>query len=221
MKRTVWSFFVSGLLLAFMAGSCFGFDDEGFQIWSSASGAFKINKDWKVKVQEEIKLGNDGGNLYYHHTDIGFIYSGFADWLDLGVNYRHIHEKDSNDRWREERRPHFNIKFKTKFMGLDLSDNSIFEYRSRKHKEDVWRYRNEFMIKFPEFKDLPLQPYVADEVFVDLNRGDFLKNRIYAGVYYKLAKNIKAEVYYMRQETRSSSGWKSLGVLGTTLNISF
>ena len=104
------------------------------------------------------------------------------------------------------RRPHFNIKFKTKFAGLDLSDNSRFEYRVGKHKEDVWRYRNKFMIKFPAFKELPLQLYLADEVFIDMNQGNFETNRLYAGVYYKVAKSIKADIFYLWQSKKSSTG---------------
>ena len=102
MKRIIFSILILVLMLALSANNCLGFEDEGFQWWTSAGGSLRINKDWDVKVQEEIRLGNDGGNLYYHHTDIGFIYSGLADWLELSFNYRHIHEKDSKDEWRPE-----------------------------------------------------------------------------------------------------------------------
>ncbi len=208
--------------IVMMTTACFGFDDEGFQYWSSAGTSFDIYKDWKVSLEEELRFGDDGGNLYYEHSDLGFMYGGLADWVDLGANFRLVYEKDSNDKWRRENRPHLNITFKNQIFGLDVSDRSRFEYRDKENKDDVWRYRNKVTVKLPiEITALKLKPYFADEFFVTLNDDNVDKNRFYSGVSLKLTGKIKANVYYLWQSSRSGNKWKDINALGTQLKIAF
>jgi len=193
-----------------------------FQYWSSANVSLDIDKDWKITFAEEFRLGDDAGHLYYHHSDLGFVYKSLADWIDLGVNYRKVFERDSKDKWRQENRPHLNVMLKGKLFGLDLSDRSRFEYRDRENKKDLWRYRNKVSVKLPlELTSLKLQPYLADEVFINFDEEDFNKNRLYAGLSLKLSKNIKGEVYYLWQSSKSGGDWKNINVLGTGLKFYF
>ena len=202
--------------------SCFAYDDKGFQLWNSASASFDINNEWKGKIDEEFRLGNDGGHLYYQHSDIGFTYTGLADWLDLGFNYRYVFEKDSKDKWREENRPHFNLTVRGQPFGLDVSNRSRFEYREREVKEDVWRYRNKVTIKLPlKLTDLKLQPYVADEFFITLNDDNIDRNRLYFGLPLKLSGNYKTDLFYLWQSSRSGKEWKDISVVGIYLKFTF
>ena len=68
---------------------CAGFGDGDFQYWSSATAKFDINKNWYGTVEEEFRIGDDAGRLYYRHTDLG-VATNLADWLTLGLNFRHI-----------------------------------------------------------------------------------------------------------------------------------
>lgn len=202
--------------------SCFAYDDEGFQLWSSAGASFDINKEWKGKFDEEFRLGNDGGHLYYQHSDIGFIYTGLADWLNLGFNYRYVNEKDSKDQWREENRPHFNVTVKSRLFGLDVSDRSRFEYRDRESKENVWRYRNKVTVKLPfEIDTFKLQPYIADEVFITLNDDNIDRNRLYFGLPLTLSQKFKTDIFYLWQSSRSGREWKDISVIGVYLKFYF
>ena len=40
--------------------------------------------------EERIKVRDTGGELYYHHFDLGFVYKSTADWIDVGVNFRKV-----------------------------------------------------------------------------------------------------------------------------------
>ncbi len=202
--------------------SCFGYDDEGFQHWSTAGVSSDINKDWQCVFEEEFRLGDDGGHLYYHHSDLGFIYKSFADWIDLGFNYRQVFEKDGKGKWRQENRPHINITLKARWFDLNVSNRARFEYRDRENKEDVWRYRNKVTVKFPlKLTKFDLQPYVADEVFITLNDDNIDRNRFYAGTSFNLSKDIKANIFYLWQSSRSAKEWKDINVLGTQLKFLF
>ena len=83
-------FFAALICGGFLSQACFAYDDGDFQSWSSVGASFDINKDWKCTFDEEFRLGDDAGELYYHHSDLGFVYKSFSDWLDLGFNYRGI-----------------------------------------------------------------------------------------------------------------------------------
>jgi len=223
MKAKNWPCFVATVIaVLFISEFCFAYDDTGFQWWSKAGVSYDINKDWKVTFEEEFKLGDDGGHLYYHHSDLGFVYKSFADWIDLGFNFREAFEKDSAGEWRQENRPHLNITLKGKLFDLDLSDRSRFEYCDRENKKDLWRYRNKFTVKFPlELTGLKLQPYLADEVFINFDEEGYNRNRLYSGVSFKLSKNLEGNIFYLWQSSRSSGDWKDINVLGVGLKYRF
>jgi len=223
MKVRNWVFFVvMAMAVLVISETCFAYDDGDLQYWSTASASFDIDKDWKFTFKEEFRLKESGGHLYHHHSDIGFVYKNLADWIDLGFNYRQVFEKDSKGRWRQENRPHLNVTLKGKLFDLDLSNRSRLEYRDRENKKDVWRYRNKVTVKLPfELTELKLKPYLADEVFITLNDDNVDRNRLYVGASFKLAKNLKGDVFYLRQSSRSSSGWTDINVIGTQLKFSF
>ena len=223
MKAKNWTgFAVIVIAILLISETCFASDDGDFQYWSKAGASFDIDKDWKFTFAEEFRLGNDAGDFYRHHSDLGLVYKSLVDWIDLGFNLRWVFEKDSEDKWRQENRPHLNITVKGKLYDFDVSDRSRFEYRDRENKKDFWRYRNKVTVKLPlELTALKLQPYLADEVFINFNEDDFNRNRLYSGLSLNLSKNIKAEVYYLWQSSRSGGDWKDLNVLGTQLKFSF
>lgn len=223
MKVKNWAcFVVTVITVVLISEICFAFDDEGFQYWSTAGFSFDIDKDWKVTFEEEFRLGDDGGHLYYQHSDLGLVYKNFGDWIDLGLNYRQIFEKDSKGKWRPENSPHFNITLKGRLFDLDLSNRARFQYRDRENKKDVWRYRNKVTVKLPlELTKLKLQPYLANEVFINLDEEGYNRNRLYSGVSFKLSKNLKGNVFYLWQSSKSGGGWKNVNVIGTGLKFYF
>jgi len=219
-NRTLFT--ITAIITMLTSGICFAVDDNDFQYWSSASLSFDIHKDWKAIVTEELRLGESAGNLYYHHTEVGFVYSGLADWLDLGFDYRQVYGKDSSGSWMEEHRAQMNATLKGNLLGFDFTDRSRFEYRDRENTDDGWLYRNKLTLKFPmELTSLKLKPYIADEVFFILDEADYTANRVYAGFSIDLAKNLKGGFFYMWQTTRTSGTYIDINVIGTNLIFSF
>lgn len=224
MNLRKWIFTAALAIFLSVYQSCFAFNNGDFQYWSGANASVGIYKNWKAVFEEEFRLGDNAERLFYHHSDIGFVYSGFADWLDLGFNYRQVYEKDSGGfgKWRQENRPHFNLTVKGKLFGLDVSDRSRIEYRHRENSDDFWRYRNKATVKFPlKLTSLKMQPYIADEVFFSSNGQGFDRNRFYAGFTIPLLKCLSGDVYYMIQTSKSDSEWTDTNVFGTALKFSF
>jgi len=215
-------FVVTAITVVLISGVCFASDDGDFQYWNTTDISFDVNNNWKVTFQEELRFGESGRRLYYQHYEPGLTYSGLAKWIDLGFNYRQVIERDSKGKWKLEDQPNLNVTLKGKMFGLDVSDKSRIEYRILEDRKDVWRYRNKFTVKLPfELTELKLQPYVADEIFVPLDDVDINTNRLYAGVPFKLTKNIGCDIYYLWQSTKSNGGWTDVDVLGTALKFSF
>jgi len=214
-------FVVTVVTIVLISEVCFASDDGDLQYWSTAGVSFDIDKDWKFKFEEEFRFGDNAGH-FYRHSDFGVVYKSFADWIDLGFNYRQVFEKDSKGQWRQENRPHLNVTLKSKLFGFDLSDRSRLEYRDREIKKDIWRYRNKLTIRLPlEFTELKLKPYLADEVFINLDEEGYNRNRLYGGVSFKLSKNLTGDIFYLWQSSRSGGSRKDINVLGTALKFYF
>ena len=124
--------------------------------------------------------------------------------------------------WSRENRPHLNITFKGRLGTFDFSDRSRFEYRETEHIDDRWRYVNRFEINFPlELTQCKFRPYIADQVYINMDGSGFEKNRIYAGVTFDLSEELESELYYVRQWSKSLGHWKELNALGFQLKIFF
>jgi len=199
----------------------FSFGDGDFQYWNTESISKKINDDWKIALEQEFRWGDNARNPYYNHSDLGIVYSGLASWLDVGINYRHVHEEKSND-WKVENRPHLNADVKWKLFDVAFSNRGRLEYRNREDADNYWRYRNKFSIKLPlQLTKLEIQPYLADEIFYDFDVETLNRNRLYGGFGFKIIKNLKGEIYYLWERTEKSDKWNDINVLGTKLKLSF
>lgn len=202
------------------SGSSIAFDDGDFQYWNSESATWKIDKDWKMRLEEEFKFGDNATDFYYQHSDLGIMYTGIGNWLDLGINYRLIFEEDDRD-WDYENRPHYNAILKYKLGDLSFSNRNRFEHRFIEDSANKWRYRNKATIKLPKMTQLEIQPYIADEIFIDFEKDELDKNRLYGGVSMKIYKNLKGDIFYLWQTTDQGDDWLDYNVLGSKLKLAF
>ena len=216
MKRM---FVIVGVAL-FLMTTVYAYDDGDFQIWNTENQEFKVNKESRITLEEEFRWGDDAGDFYYHHYDTGFIHS-FNQNLDLQANYRQVYEKKKGE-FKEESRPHLNATLKFELYAFKLDDRNRIEYQHFDYKTDTWRYRNKFAVKFPwKLTRLEIQPYVADEIFVELEDGSLSRNRLYSGLEFTIIKHIKGGVYYLLQSSKSSTQWVDAYVTGTKLKLIF
>lgn len=201
-------------------GLASAYDDGDFQVWHTQNQEFKVNKESKMTLEEEFRWEDDAGDLYYQHYDAGFVYSLNKN-LDLGINYRQVYEK-KGDKFKEENRPHVNATLKWDLWGFRFEDRNRLQYRHFDYQSDLWQYRNKFALKFPwKFAKFEIQPYLADEIFLDFRNKAFSRNRFYVGLGMSFTKNLKGEIYYLLQSSRSGNAWTDANVLGTKLKLVF
>ncbi|MFC1667685.1 DUF2490 domain-containing protein [Candidatus Omnitrophota bacterium] len=210
-------------LIAPFSRTCLAFDDEDWQYWATVKVSTKLSDEWKAGIEEEFRRGDDMSNPYYNHADVGFSYSGLADWFVFSLNYRHIKEEKSND-WKTEYRPHLNGTIKWEWQDFSFSNRSRFEFRERQDADEVWQYRNKISAKFPiSFTKHKIQPYIADETFFDSDSKELNRNRLYSGLSFKIFKSLKGDIFYLWQRSKSSSSgkWTDYNVVGTKLKLTF
>ncbi|MDD4899326.1 MAG: DUF2490 domain-containing protein [Candidatus Omnitrophica bacterium] len=219
MKLTKILFF--GSFLIGIALRAYAFDDGDFQIWNQETQEKKISNNTRITAEEEFRLGNNAGNFYYQHYDLGIVHD-FNKFLGAGFGFRYVLEKSNSPKFQEEDMPYLLGLLNWELAGTKFNSRSRFEYRHFDYKSDFWRYRNKITARFPwKFTKLEIQPFLADEGFLTFNRVMFSENRFYAGVGMSLTKNLKLDIYYLLRSNRSSGNWNNANVFGTSLKISF
>jgi len=216
------NFCLIGLILA-LTTCAHAWDDHDFQVWNTDTQDFKLNKKLKATLEEEFRWADNASIFYYHHYDIGVSYV-VNKYLAVGGGYRHIYELRKG-KFKLENDPYMTATLSVEKRGFSLDSRNRLEYRHFDYQDDLWRYRNKFTLKFPwKITKLEIQPYVSNEIFVvfgDNIKSDFNQNRFSAGLGMKLTKNIKAEIYYMLQSSKSSDIWKDTNILGTKIKLAF
>ncbi|MBM3248555.1 MAG: DUF2490 domain-containing protein [Candidatus Omnitrophica bacterium] len=218
MKKEI--LFIIGLVM-FLATKIYAYDDGDFQVWNTDTEELKINKDLKLALEEEFRWGDNANEFYYQHYDVGFTYS-LEKWLNTGGGYRHVYELKKG-KFKLENEPYLTATLLWDLEGLKFEDRSRLEYRHFDYQDDSWRYRNKITAKLPcKFTKMDIQPYLSDEIFISFNGiSEMNQNRFSSGFAMNLTKNLKAEIYYMLQTTKSSGHWLDANILGTKLKFTF
>ena len=218
MKRI--SFILIGLMLMLVT-RIYAYDDHDFQVWNTNVEELKISKDSKIAFEEEFRWGDNASEFYYHHYDIGFFYN-LKKYLNIGGGYRHAYELKKG-KFKLENEPYVTATLLWGLLGFKFEDRNRMEYRHFDYQVGSWRYRNKVTMKLPwKFTKMEIQPYLSDEIFVGFGTiCELNQSRFSSGLGMNLTKNIKAEIYYMLQSSKTSGEWVDANVLGTKLKIAF
>lgn len=207
-----------GLVCA-LAMSCICFaDDEGDQFWAVASFSFRLSDDWNMKIREHFRF-HDGE--YSEQFNEAHFSHPLSTPLNLGVGFLQTNKKDSVGKWQYENRPYGELTVKWNLWGLKWSDRNRLVFRDFKGKKDIFRYRNRVKAAWGEdVFDLPLRPYVAEEVFIEEESG-YNQNRISAGVVWDVNKLLDIDVFVMHRSDKKDSDWDDVFVIGIETIFSF
>ncbi|NOZ03050.1 MAG: hypothetical protein GXO92_00370 [FCB group bacterium] len=69
------------------------------------------------------------------------------------------------------------------------------------------------------FSSWKLVPYLADEIFYDLEEKELNKNRFYLGVESRKIGFVKPAIYLMRQSSLKNDKWTYFDVLGVKFSF--
>ncbi len=197
-----------------------GLNAEGdWQAWYGMACSARSGK-WKLKVEDEIRAGDDLRLMYYNHLDFGLTRS-MLSWLDLGASFRVIEEK-KNGAWEVENRPYVDASLKWRLGGWDFNDRNRLEYRELENAPNRWRYRNKLTV-YPPIAGLDgrIKPYAADEIYQDLSGKGFERNRVYLGSECRLTEWLKGDLYYLWQASYQGEEWVDVNIIGLKVEARF
>ena len=219
MRKSIYSAVV--ILLA--AKCCFAYTGPNPRNSNIKAGTVKLDRSWNLTFDHDYIAGDNDEDLCFTHSDMGLVYKGLMDGLELGVNYTQVYERTDAEPWKAIDRPHMNVTLHGQILALDVSSASRFEYRDQETQKDFWRYRNKFAVKFPSLlKAVKLQPYLAHDFFVDLtSTSDFARNGLSSGISFKLSRNLTGDFYYRWHTSRYDGIWYDYRILGTVIKIVF
>jgi len=220
MKMKKFAMAAMAAILA-VTGTAYGYQDGDFQIWHTEVQEAGLKQSTKIIAEEEFRYGDRASELYYHHYDIGLAYD-FSKNLTTSINYRQIYEGEKG-KFKPEFRPRIDVIPKFELYGFAIEDRNRLELRLYDdNREDAMQYRNKLSVKAPwKFTRFNIRPYVADEVFVNMNSLTWRRNRFSTGVTFDAVKHLKGEVYYMLQDTKKSGRWTSADILGLKVKVVF
>jgi hypothetical protein len=194
-----------------------------FEYWPKAFVRVPLDdeKQWQLSLEQWLTFNHGASRFKDSQTDIWLYYFGLADWLGVGAGYKRVYTHTSDD-WTTEDRPQFDAIVKTKVDGFGVIDRSRFEFRFPEGQDFVVRYRNRLTVVSPvTFTPLKIEPYVAEEVFINCDEQGYNQNRLYGGVYIPLHEKVRLELFYIWKLDKVHDQWQPTNVLGTWVYFQF
>ena len=208
-------------IMILAAVNAYGYPDGDFQIWHTEGQSVSLKDRTKLAFEEEFRYGNDASEFFYHHYDVGLSYDVNKN-LSTKIAYRQIYAGEKG-KFKPEFQPNINVTPKYEFYGFKIEDNNRFDLKLfDDNRTDGVEYRNKLLIKAPwKLPPLKIEPYVSNEIFVDLNGVAWRRNRFSAGITFDLVKSLKGDIYYMLEDAKKSGKWTSANILGLKANLAF
>ena len=212
---------MTAVLLAGLSGvSLFGFEDGDLQYWPRISIQGRLNNRFTIGMENEIRIGAQITDLYFHHTDFG-LQVRLASWMNCSVNYRSVFSENGKI-WIMEKRPHFNFIVKWKAARVNWSHRSRFECRMISDQKPIWRYRDQMSLSVPtKIHKIKAEPYVSDEINIDDKSRELNRNRLYLGVKIKNQNKVIYDFYYLQEKNKKDDKWTGIHVIGSKLIFTF
>lgn len=105
---------------------------------------------------------------------------------------------------------------------FSFQNRSRLEYRNREEGEDIWRYRNRLQVVLPVVKPgFPVVPYIAEEVFIDLDGEGLNQNRIYIGGKIPLGNRVQLDAFYLWKASEKDDDWEDTSIVSLTVSLGF
>lgn len=223
LKVVLMGFFAVMLI----AGSCLparAADGPRFRYANSL--AKTINQDWGVSLYSEFDTDRDRGHdLNGIDQEFTVSYTGLASWLSLGPGVGYWDAK-GNGTWENTVYPYGFITFQKTFLGLSFNDRNRFDAEVPEHGEEGLVYRNGLTIATARtWTKLELQPYVSDEIFYSCLLKRLVDNQAFAGVNFKIIKNVNGALFFMMESSNNhqidGSHWKKTPMVGLSTSVNF
>jgi hypothetical protein len=188
------------------------------QVWNDVQITVPLNQQFDFLMTGTLRIGRHVHRPVDERLGFGFSYKA-GKYLTLAPSYTYLRTQPTRGKNQSEDRLSFAATISAPAGKFTLTDRNLFEHRYRHQQGISTRYRNRFQVQHPfKLGDMPLNWFIADEVFYDWSFNDWVRNRFTIGVSRKFNKHFTADLYYLRQNDGHSSPG-DIHVLGTTFRF--
>jgi len=186
------------------------------QTWYELEVSKKIGDNFEIFIAPEFRFSEDF-ELDEYFFEPGVEYK-FNDYFALGGSYRlgNNQNKKGEDRWYGR----FAFDAKTGYEWKNLQAKLRLRYtNSDDFTEDVKTsyFRTKFDLEYA-IKKLNLEPYIAYELYRDLDAGEYSKARWESGLQYKINRHHRVGAYFRLNEYLHSDK-ESIKIIGLSYKL--
>lgn len=195
--------------------------------WTTLSLSKKINKHWKISLDQEFRLNHDASEFNIYFTDLGVDYK-LNKHFSLGANYRFYQNKNNDGIFVTQHRWSTDAKYDQKINRFKL------EYRLRFQNKDedfytsntgnnIYNLRNRFKVDY-NIMNCKLDPFFSAEIYRSINSfndNELSKLRWTLGLEYSIKKIGEIELFYRLDNELNNTYDKNTYIIGIGYKFSF
>lgn len=195
--------------------------------WTSIGITKKINKHWKISLDQEFRFKKDISQFDTYFSDLGLDYK-INKHFSLGANYRFYQNKNSDGAFNTQHRLSSDIKYKQKINRFTLAyrlrfQNKDEDFFTNTSSNKLYNLRNKFSVDY-NIKKFKFDPFFDVELYrqiEDINTTELSKLRWTIGLEYSLKKYGDLELFYRIENELNQSYNKDTYILGLGYKFSF
>ncbi len=180
--------------------------------------SYMFNEQFKFVSYAFIQADENISNFDYSEWGIGLQYQTALPWFSFLAYYQQGHSKVEPDRWLLEKKPSISMNMSASIVHFKISNQIRYEHRFTPDWDD-YRIKNTLEISRP---DMPLQPYVAWEVFYENHSNAVMLNRMKFGLIKNITHNVSLGPYYRVDFAKADHQWDwTRQLIGIQLSLKY
>ncbi len=195
--------------------------------WTTLSISKKINKHWKLSLDQEFRLKHNASDFNIYFTDLGVDYKVNKNF-GLGANYRFYQNKNNDNVFVTQHRWSTDLKYKQDIGRFELGyrlrfQNKDEDFYTSDTGNNLYNLRNKFSAEY-NIRNCKIDPFFSTELYRTINNSndtDLSKLRWTLGVEYSIKKFGDIELYYRMDNELNLSYDKTTYIIGIGYKYSF
>ena len=188
--------------------------------WTSIGITKKINKHWKLSLDQEFRFTNDMSTFNVYFSDLGVDYK-INKHFSFGTNYRFYQNKNSEGTFKTQHRWSTDATYKQKVNRFTLAyrlrfQNKDEDFYTSNSGNNLYNLRNRLSVDY-NIKDFKIDPFFEVELFRqidDVNTTELNKLRWTLGLEYNLKDVGDFELFYRLDNELNQTYNKDTYIIG-------
>lgn len=195
--------------------------------WTSLSISKKINKHWKLSLDQEFRLNHNASEFNIYFTDLGVDYK-VNKYFSLGANYRFYQNKNNDNVFVTQHRWSTDLKYKQDIGRFEFGyrlrfQNKDEDFYTSDTGNNLYNLRNKFSAEY-NIRNCKIDPFFSTELYRTINSTtdtELSKLRWTLGLEYSIKKFGDIELYYRMDNELNLSYDKTTHIIGVGYKYSF